>query len=79
MEKKVIHNTDLEVSAICLGGAHLGAAIDEKDAFELLDAFYDMGGNFIDSANIYGKWMPGGESLSEKTIGKWINKQGNKR
>jgi aryl-alcohol dehydrogenase-like predicted oxidoreductase len=76
MNKKLIPNTDLKPSAICLGGAHLGAAIDEESAFKLLDAFYDMGGNFIDTANVYGRWMPGGESLSERTIGKWIKNKG---
>ena len=76
MNRKPIPNTDLKVSDICLGGAHLGASIDEKTSFGLLDAFYEMGGNLIDTANVYGKWMPGGESLSEKTIGKWIKNKG---
>ncbi len=79
MNKKMIPNTDLQVSDICLGGAHLGAAIDEKTSFDLLDAFYDMGGNFVDTANVYGKWIPGGESLSEKTIGKWIKNKGTRQ
>lgn len=35
-------------------------------AFELLDAFYELGGNFIDTSNVY----QGGES--EEWIGEWM-------
>lgn len=37
-------------------------------AFELLDTFYELGGNFVDSANAY----QGGES--EQWIGEWMLK-----
>ena len=39
-------------------------------AFELLDAYYDLGGNFIDTANVY----QGGQS--EQWIGEWMQKTG---
>ena len=39
-------------------------------AFELLDTFYDLGGNFIDTANMY----QGGQS--EQWIGEWMKKTG---
>lgn len=39
-------------------------------AFELLDTFYDLGGNFIDTANAY----QGGQS--EEWIGEWLEKSG---
>lgn len=39
-------------------------------AFDLFDTFYDLGGNFIDTANTY----QSGES--EKWIGEWIQKTG---
>lgn len=38
--------------------------------FELLDTFYDLGGNFIDTANMY----QGGQS--EQWIGEWMQKMG---
>jgi aryl-alcohol dehydrogenase-like predicted oxidoreductase len=39
-------------------------------AFELLDTFYDLGGNFVDTANVYQ------EGQSEKWIGEWMQKTG---
>lgn len=42
----------------------------KETAFELLDAYYDLGGNFIDTANAY----QGGQS--EEWIGEWIEKTG---
>ena len=43
-------------------------AMDKESSFKLLDAFYDAGGNFIDTANIYSN----GES--ERVIGAFIKK-----
>lgn len=40
----------------------------KESAFELLDTFYDLGGNFIDTANTY----QAGES--ELWIGEWLQK-----
>ena len=42
----------------------------KENAFELLDTFYDLGGNFIDTANQY----QGGQS--EEWIGEWVEKTG---
>ena len=46
----------VHVSPLCLGGMSLGDAwsslmgeTTKEAAFELLDYFYDMGGNFIDT------------------------------
>lgn len=45
------------VSPIALGGASLGTAwggglgVDKEGSFKLLDAYFDLGGNFIDTAN----------------------------
>ena len=44
----------------------------KETAFELLDTFYDLGGNFIDAANAY----QGGQS--EQWIGEWIQKTGHR-
>lgn len=69
-------NTDLKPSAICLGTGQLGSTVDKKTSFELLDAFVDMGGNFIDTAHVYADWIPGEKSASEKTIGRWLKERG---
>lgn len=70
---KKINKTDLLVSPICMGTAIIGSIINERDSFERLDMFYENGGNFFDTSNIYADWIQGIEkSVSEKTIGKWI-------
>jgi len=47
-------------------------SMNKEQAFKLLDAFFDMGGNFIDTANNYQ-----GEE-SETWIGEWMKKRGNR-
>ncbi|WP_225333665.1 aldo/keto reductase [Halomicrobium urmianum] len=64
--------TGLEVSPICLGTWRFGEVssgvmeTDREEAHELLDAFAERGGNFIDTANGYG------EGRSEQWIGEWL-------
>jgi len=68
-----IGNTPFEVSAICLGGVALSAPGDRAGIFRLLDRYLDAGGNMIDTANVYGKWFPGGHGTSEQNIGAWLH------
>lgn len=78
MKYKYIPETELQSSAICLGGAPLGSSIDQGLSFKLMDLFHDAGGNFIDTANVYADWLPVEKSISEKTIGKWLKERGNR-
>ena len=48
-----------------LGGADWGA-INEEEAFSILQQYVDAGGNFIDTADVYGMGM------SEKVIGRFL-------
>jgi aryl-alcohol dehydrogenase-like predicted oxidoreductase len=69
----------LEVSPICLGGNVFGWTVDETMSFRLLDAWVDAGMNFVDTADVYSRWVEGhtgGES--ETIIGKWF-RQSKKR
>ena len=43
-----------------------------KVAEEILDTYVGEGGNFIDTANVYGRWNPGNQPLCERMIGKWL-------
>jgi len=64
--------SDLDVSGLCLGTNVFGWTCDEGEAFAVLDAYRESGGNFLDTADIY-PWFddrPGGE-LSELIIGRW--------
>jgi len=67
-----LRNTSLELSNICLGTASFGTRLSEPEIFEILDAFIEAGGNFIDTANIYGKWAEDKLNHSEQIIGKWL-------
>lgn len=64
--------TDLRVSSLCLGSGEFGASLDQAAAWRLLDEFVAAGGNFVDTANVYGDWVPGQKSASEKVIGAWL-------
>lgn len=67
----------VHVSPIAFGGMSLGTAwgpvtgtIAKEEAFKLLDAYYEAGGNFIDTANMYH------DGQSEEYIGEWIESRG---
>ena len=76
MRYRTFPGTGLTASVICLGTATFGTSTGEPEAFELLDRFVAEGGNFIDTALIYGEWVPGGHGLSERTVGRWIEARG---
>jgi aryl-alcohol dehydrogenase-like predicted oxidoreductase len=44
----------------------------------VLDAYVEAGGNFIDTADTYGRRGPGGEGESERIIGRWMADRGNR-
>ncbi|MGZ5893881.1 MAG: aldo/keto reductase, partial [Caldimonas sp.] len=69
--------SDLRVSPLCLGGNVFGWTVDEAMSFRLLDAWVDAGMNFVDTADVYSRWVPGhvgGES--ETILGKWFRQSG---
>ncbi|WP_224269487.1 aldo/keto reductase [Haloprofundus salinisoli] len=74
MEYRQLGSTGTRVSALCYGTWRFGRKTDgtnetERDeAHDLLDAFAERGGNFIDTANVYGD--PNG--TSEEWIGDWL-------
>lgn len=61
---------DVQVAEVGLGTWQLGSAdwgvIDEAAAFSILQAYTDAGGNFIDTADVYGM------GISETIIGKFL-------
>jgi aryl-alcohol dehydrogenase-like predicted oxidoreductase len=67
------------VTPLCLGGNVFGWTIDEATSFEVLDAYLDMGGNFIDTADVYSSWAPGNTGgESEVIVGNWMKARGNR-
>lgn len=79
MDKRKLGNTDLLVSPIAFGGNVFGWTLDEKKSFEILDGFVDAGFNFIDTADVYSRWVPGNTGgESEKIIGNWMKTRNNR-
>lgn len=71
--------TGLKVAAICLGGNTFGWTTDDVMSFKVLDAYVAAGGDFIDTADVYARWMPGGQGgESEATLGRWLALRGNR-
>src|SRR4051812_42594513 len=77
MKTRKLGGSDLEVSPLAFGGNVFGWTIDEPTSMRLLDRFVAEGFNFIDTADMYSRWVPGhtgGES--ETIIGRWLKKRG---
>ena len=50
-----VHVSPLQLGAMSIGDAWQGigmGAMDKEGSFKLLDAYYEAGGNFIDTANV---------------------------
>ncbi|WP_312877517.1 aldo/keto reductase [Lentzea indica] len=72
MEQRLL-GEGLGVSALCLGTMYFGTTVDERQAFAVLDRFVEAGGTFIDTANTYSFWVPGGTGVeSEELLGRWL-------
>src|SRR5690242_10251204 len=73
MQKIKLGNSDLQVSALCMGTDLIGSKIDRETSFQLLDLFHEQGGTFIDTGNFYAAWLPGCQGgESESAIGQWM-------
>jgi aryl-alcohol dehydrogenase-like predicted oxidoreductase len=67
----------LRVSRLCLGAMLMGDQTPADEAPNILDAFVAAGGNFIDTADGYSRWVPGHDGgESERVIGDWLSKRG---
>ncbi len=78
MKKVNIEKTDLKVSRINFGGNVLGWTINEKESFDILDAFVEAGFNFIDTADTYSWWVNGVGGQSETILGNWMKARNNR-
>jgi aryl-alcohol dehydrogenase-like predicted oxidoreductase len=73
----VLPKTDLEVSNICFGGNVFGWTADQDQSFGLLNRFHELGGNFVDTADVYSSWKEGNQGgESETVIGNWFKQSG---
>ncbi len=73
---KLTLDTAVEPSRVCLGSVWFGSELSKDDSFAVLDAYFEAGGSFIDTAHVYAAWLEHGVGASERTIGDWITTRG---
>ncbi|MCE9591439.1 MAG: aldo/keto reductase [Planctomycetes bacterium] len=79
MKYVTLGDSDLRVSAACLGGAGFGTQATDEPTFHQLDKFFELGGTFVDSANMYSWWVKtAGAGCSESSLGRWMKARGNR-
>jgi aryl-alcohol dehydrogenase-like predicted oxidoreductase len=77
MQTRTLGHSDIQIVPLVLGGNVFGWTTDAETSFTILDAFVDRGFNFIDTADVYSRWVPGhtgGES--ETILGQWFKRSG---
>lgn len=70
MRQRLLGPSGIAVSVQCLGTMTFGAETDQPAAHELLDAYLDAGGTFIDTADVYQM------GTAEEITGAWLAKGG---
>ncbi|QDK47012.1 aldo/keto reductase [Bdellovibrio sp. ZAP7] len=76
MNKRQLGKTGIEVAPLCFGGNVFGWTIDQEMSFQLLDGFVEAGFNFVDTADVYSRWVPGNKGgESETIIGNWMKER----
>lgn len=79
MKKIPFGNTGASVSELCLGTMHLGSNTPHDVSIQILDAYVERGGAFLDTANIYNRDAPNGSGgESETLLGQWMKDRGNR-
>ena len=73
--KKIMLSNKLEVSEVALGAMNFGTTTSKEESYRVLDAYVDMGGNFIDTSNNYAHWQGTGDE-SETLLGQWLRDRG---
>ena len=79
MELRSLGNTDIKVSALCLGTMTWGEQNNLNEAFEQLDYCFENGINFIDTAEMY-PIPPNKQTYgqTESIIGEWFKSKKNR-
>jgi aryl-alcohol dehydrogenase-like predicted oxidoreductase len=66
MNYRFLGKTGLKVSELCLGSMTFGREADEQTSARILNRFVEVGGNFIDTADVYA------QGISEEIVGRWL-------
>ena len=77
MQTRQLGTTDIRVVPLVFGGNVFGWTVDQERSFTILDALVDRGLNFINTADVYSKWVPGNHGGESETIlGAWFKRSG---
>ncbi len=79
-QKRELGTSGIRIAPLMLGGNVFGFTAKEAASFEVLDTYVALGGDSIDTADVYSSWAPGhagGES--ETVLGKWFAQGGGRR
>src|SRR5499427_7404274 len=69
MERRHLGKDGLSVSALglgCMGMSFAYGPADEAESLRVLHRYFELGGNFLDTAEIYGPWT------NEELVGKFL-------
>jgi aryl-alcohol dehydrogenase-like predicted oxidoreductase len=66
MEYRFLGRTGMRVSELCLGCMTFGRESPEAESNRIMDCFIERGGNFFDTADVYG------QGVSEEIVGRWM-------
>ncbi|MBA3871085.1 MAG: aldo/keto reductase [Anaerolineae bacterium] len=69
MQQRNMGKTGLKVSELCLGAMTFGRESTEEVSNQILNCFVEVGGNFIDIADVYSR------GISEEILGRWLKTQ----
>ena len=73
MEFRRMGRTGLKVSTICLGTMQFGWSADAATGHAIMSRAVELGCNFIDTADVYSRWVEGNDGgVSEQIIGDWL-------
>ncbi len=70
MQYRILGRTGVKVSPLCLGTMNFGGRSDAAESNRILNHYIELGGNFIDTANVYN------DGRSEEVIGDWMKSTG---
>jgi aryl-alcohol dehydrogenase-like predicted oxidoreductase len=77
MEYSHLGRSGLSVSRLCLGTMNFGPLTDEATSFAIMDRAHELGVNFFDTANVYGRDV--GRGATEQIVGHWFAQGGGRR
>jgi len=67
MNYRLLGNTGMRVSELCLGTMTFGKEADATTSFAIMNRAHELGINFLDTANVYN------DGVTEEIVGRWIS------